>query len=151
MLRVAGHDGAYTVGDAVGFIVESFRQDESEFVAAIGGGGVNGGAVDAQDMREPIERVATDEVAVGVVDFLEAVEVQEENGEGAAVAIGALGFGFENVQQAAGVGEPRERVADGEMTHLLEEAVNCQGRDAPYGPPSYDWVRLGKCGVASRH
>src|ERR1700732_865886 len=122
VLGVAGHDRTDTVGDALGFVVQSFRQDESEFVAAIARGGVNGAAVDAQDVRESTERVAADEMAVGVVDFLEAVEVQEENSEGGGVGIGALGFGCEDVEQAAVVGEPRKRVADGEMAYLLEEA-----------------------------
>src|ERR1700738_4609420 len=119
-LRVAGHDGADAVGDALGFFVQGLGQNESEFVAAVTRGGVDGAAVDAEDVREAIERVAADEVAVGVIDLLEAVEIEQENREGATVAIGALGFRFEDVEQAAVVGEASEGVADGEVANLLE-------------------------------
>ena len=122
LLHVAGHDRTDAVGNALGFFVRSFRQNKSEFVAAIARGGVDGAAMDAQDVPEAIEGVATDEVTVRVVDFLQAVEVEQENGERAAVAIGALGFRFENVEQAAIVSEAGERVADGEVAHLFEQA-----------------------------
>src|SRR5260370_5293217 len=59
---------------------------------------------------------------VGIVDFLEAIEVEQENSEGPAVAIGALGFRFEDIEQTAIVGKPGERVAYGEVANLLEEA-----------------------------
>ncbi len=121
LLEIAGHDGANAIGDARGFFVRSFRQNESEFVAAVTRGGVDGAAMDAQDVREPIERVAADEMAVGVVDFLQAVEIQKENGKGSAVAIGALGFRFKNVEQVAIVGQAGEWVADGEVADLLEQ------------------------------
>src|SRR5260370_1033461 len=70
LLRVAGHDRADAVSDAFGFFTRSFRQNESEFVAAVARGGVDGAAMDAQDVPESIEGVATDEVTVRVVDFL---------------------------------------------------------------------------------
>ena len=121
-LRVAGHDSADTVGDTLGFIVQSLRQNESEFVAAVTRGSVDGAAVNAQDVRESIERMAADEVPVGIIDFLQAIEIEQENGERPAVAIGALGFRFEDIEETAIVGKTGERVADGEMTNLLEEA-----------------------------
>ena len=104
VLRVAGHHGADAVGHALGFIVQSFRQDESKFVAPIACSGVNGAAVDAQDVRKAIERVAANQMAVRVVDFLQAVEIEEQYGERPAIAIGALGFCFQDVQQAPVIG-----------------------------------------------
>jgi hypothetical protein len=61
-------------------------------------------------------------VAVGVVDFLQAVEVEEQDCEGTAVAIGTLGFAFEDVEETAVVGQAGERVADGQVLDLFEEA-----------------------------
>ena len=78
--------------------------------------------MDAQDVCESIEGMAADQVAISIVDLFQTIEVEEENGEGAAVAIGALGFRFKDVEQAAVVGESGERVADGEVANLLEEA-----------------------------
>src|SRR5260370_19397857 len=126
-LQVAGHDSADTVGDTLGFLVKSLRQHESELVAAVTRSGVDGAAMNAQDVRESIERVAADEMPVGIVDFLEAIEVEQENREGTAVAIGALGFRFEDIKQTAIVGKAGERVAYGEMTDLLEEAGGVGG------------------------
>jgi len=121
-LQVAGHDSADTVGDTLGFVVQSLGQDESEFVAAVTRSGIDGAAVNAQDMSESIERVAADEVPVGIIDFLEAIEVEQKNSEGPAVAIGALGFRFKDIEQTAVVGKTGERVTDGEVANLLEEA-----------------------------
>jgi len=81
-------------------------------------------------------------VAVGVVDFLEAVEVQEENGEGAAVANWCARFGFEKRPASGGSWRARERVADGEMTHLLEEAGIVQESAAESDRVASDGERL---------
>src|SRR6267154_5464688 len=51
LFRVPGDDGADAVGDARGFFLQSFRQNECEFVSTVAGGGVDGSAVDAQDVR----------------------------------------------------------------------------------------------------
>src|ERR1700730_17674822 len=77
VLGITGHDGANTVGDALGFILQGFRQDESKLIAAIARRGVDGAAVNAEDVSQPVERVAANEMAVRVVDLFEAVEVQK--------------------------------------------------------------------------
>src|ERR1700682_4532974 len=46
LFGVPGYDGADAVGDARGFFMQSFRQNECEFVSAVAGGGVDGAAVD---------------------------------------------------------------------------------------------------------
>src|ERR1700720_1596218 len=60
-------------------------------------------------------------MAEAVVDFFQAVEIKEQNGEGPAGAVSALGFIFEDVEEATVIGEAGERVADGEMADLFEE------------------------------
>jgi len=73
-------------------------------------------------VRNAADGAAADEVAVGVVNLFEAVEIEKQKGEGTAAAIGALGFAFEDVEETAIVGEAGERIADGEMADLFEEA-----------------------------
>src|ERR1700674_5248672 len=73
VLGITGHDGTDTVGDALGFILQGFRQDESKLIAAIARRGVDGAAVNAKNVSQPVECMAANEVPVGVVDFFEAV------------------------------------------------------------------------------
>jgi len=86
--------------------------------------------MDAEGVGEAAECAAADKVAVGIVDFFQAVEIEKENGEGAAVAIGALSFAFENVEQTAVVGEAGEGIADSEVLNLFEEAGVVEQRAA---------------------
>ena len=122
IFRVTGHDRTDTIGYALRLILQRFRQNESEFIAAITRRRVDSAAVNAQDVREAIEGVAADEMSVGIVDFLKAIEIEQQNGERPSVAIGALSFRFEDIEQASVVGKTGERVADGEVANLLEEA-----------------------------
>jgi len=119
---VVGEQFANAIGNAAGFVFLCFRKDQGKFVAAITGGGIDGAAVDAENVGEAANGVAANEMAVVVVDFLEAVEVEEKHRKGPAAAVGALGFVFEDVEQAAIIGEASERIAHGEMADLLEEA-----------------------------
>lgn len=105
MFEVAGHDRANAIGDARGFFVRSFRQNESEFVAAVTRGGIDGAAMNAENIGEAANRTAADKMAVAIVDFFQAVEVKKQYGKGAAGAIGALRFAFKDIEQAAVVGE----------------------------------------------
>src|ERR1700681_2228836 len=86
--------------------------------------------MDAEGGGEAAECAGANQVAVGIVDFFQAVEIEEQNGEGAAVAIGALSFSFENVEQTAVVGEAGEGIADGEVLNLFEEAGVVEQRAA---------------------
>jgi hypothetical protein len=94
LLIVIGEHFTNAVGDAAGFVFLRFREDEGEFVPAVAGGSINGSAVDAQNVGEAANGVAADEMAVVVVDFFQAVEVEQKNGERPAAAVGALSFIF---------------------------------------------------------
>src|SRR5262249_18724705 len=85
-------------------------------------GGINGAAVDAQRVADTADSATADEMAVRIVDFLQPIEIEQKQRERAPTAIGALGFIFQNIEQAAIVGEAREGMADGEVANLLEEA-----------------------------
>ena len=59
---------------------------------------------------------------MGIVDFFQAVEIEKQDGERPVAAIGAFGLAFEDIQQAAVIGEAGEGIADSEMTNLLEQS-----------------------------
>ena len=144
LLLVLGHDDANAIGDVLGFRVLRLWQYESELIAAIARGGVNRAAVNAQDGRQAAKSAAADQVAEAVVDFFQAVEIEEQNGEGPAGAVGALGFIFEDVEEAAVIGEPGERVADSEMADLFKEPRVIEKRPAERDGVTADSKDLGE-------
>lgn len=115
------HDGMNALRDAVGFFLLGFRQNQGEFIAAVASGGINGAAVHAQSIRNTADGATADEMAVCVVDFFQTVKVEKQQREGAAAAIRAFGFTFQNIEKTAVVRESRERIAYRKMTNLLEE------------------------------
>jgi len=158
LLLVLRHDGVNALHDALGFFLFCFRQHKSKFIAAVPRGGINGAAIDAKCVGNAANCAATDEVAVAIVNFFQAVEIEQEKREGAAGAVGALGFVFEDVKQAAIVGEAGERIADGEMADLFEEARVVEKRAAESNGVSHDAQTLRKnewrvqqaCGLRGR-
>src|SRR5712664_1730024 len=81
--------------------------------------------------------MAANQVAVRVIDFLQAIEIEEQDGERPAITIGALGFRFQDVEQSAVVRQTGERVADGQVANLLEKArIVQQGTAEGYGVTS---------------
>src|SRR5579863_6516961 len=78
--------------------------------------------MDAQNGGHAAERTASNQMAEVIVNLFQAVEIEQKDSERSAGAVGAFRFIFEDVEQAAIIGEPGERIADGEMADLLEEA-----------------------------
>jgi hypothetical protein len=122
LLFVLGHDYANAIRDMLRFFVLRLGQNESELIAAVTRGGIDSTAMNAQDGGQAAKGSAADEMTEAVVNFLQAVEIEEQDGEGPAGAVGALGFVLEDVEEPAVIGEPGERIADSEMADLLEEA-----------------------------
>ena len=118
---VVGHHFANTTGDAPGFVLLGFRENQGEFVTAISRRGIDGAAVYPENIGEPADRMAADKMAVVIVNFFQIIEVEKKHGEWAAAAVGALGFVFEGVKQAAVVRKAGERIANGEMADLFEK------------------------------
>jgi len=141
---VIGHYIADAIGDAMGFVGFRFGQYKGEFVSAVARGGVYGAAVDTENIGEPANGAAADEMAVAIVDFFQVVEIQEQNRKGAAGAVGALGFVFEDVEETAIVDETGERIADGEMADLFEEVRVIEQRAAEGNGETQDQEGLGE-------
>ena len=127
---VLRHHHANAIGDALRFRIFRFWQHERELIAAVACGGINGAAMNAQDGGQAAERAAANEMAEAVVDFFQTIQIEKQDGEGPAGAVGSLGFVFEDVEEPSIVGEAGERIADGEMANLFEQARVIQERAA---------------------
>ena len=108
------------------------RQDDGELVAADPARDVGR----ADDRAHAVGRLGEDgvagEVADPVVDRLEVVEVEHDQGQPPRVAAAARDLALERLVEVASVVEPRERVEVGELS-CLPEAVRVLDRGARPG------------------
>src|SRR5689334_21088915 len=74
---VLRRNGVDTLSDAFGFFLLGFGQNQGKFIAAVAGGRINRAAVNAQSVRDAADRPAADKMTVRVVDFLQAIQIQE--------------------------------------------------------------------------
>ncbi len=93
-LIVVGHHLADTIDDAAGFVFLRFRKDQGKLVSAISGGSINGAAVNAQNIGDATNGAAADKMPVTIVDGLQTIEVEKQDGKRAPGAVGTLGFVF---------------------------------------------------------
>ena len=128
----------------MGIVFCRFRENEGEFVASVTRGGIDGTAVNAENIGEAADGAAAKEMAEVIVDFLQAVEVEKQHGEGPAGAIGAFRLVFKNIEKAAVVGQAGERIADGEMMDLFEEPRVIEKRAAQRDDIAQDHESLGE-------
>src|SRR2546427_1621754 len=122
VLRLSGETLADARDDARGDVLAGFRQYQSEFVAAISRGGVNRAGMIAQNLADAHQSAAAGEMPVLIVDDLEAVHVEKHNAEGTLRAARTINLGLQNANEAAVIGQSRERVGDGHRAYLLEKA-----------------------------
>ena len=97
------------------------RQHHHELVAAVAGQDVGLAHRLHQDAAHLGQGARARQVAVRVVDALEAVQVQEDDRERDAVALAALDLAADVDVQVARVEELGEVVGDGELLRALEE------------------------------
>ena len=83
------------------------RDDHRELFAAVPGREINRAQGLANHARHPLQRVIAGEVAVGIVVFLEAVEVEDEDAEALRVAAGALDLDLDALAEGAEVRQVR--------------------------------------------
>ena len=123
------------------------RQQDRELVAAEAGDDVGRAQPLAQHARDARQQAVAGGVAEGVVDGLEAVEVEHERGALGAVAAHVREVPRELLLEAAAVREPGERVVVGEVAQLggrreqraqvalRADAARAAARGAPAGSP----------------
>ena len=119
--RVALDQPAQLLREHLRRVAVGLRQDHHELVAAVARrdvGLAHGGADQEADLAQ---RAAAAQVAVLVVDRLEAVEVHEQQRQRAAVAVDELQLALERLVEVAEVVERRHLVGDRQLARLLEQ------------------------------
>ena len=99
-------------GQRVAVALHAVEEDD-ELVTAEAGDQVVGSQDRADALGDLAEQVVADVVAAGVVDQLEAVDVEEEEGDVGAVPTGPGQCLFEVVEELRPVGQAGERVVQG--------------------------------------
>src|SRR6266446_4258717 len=90
-----------------------FGKHEHEFVPPVTRSSVNGAAMNAKNISQAADGFASHQMAVGVIDLFQAVQIEEYDGKRARGAFVPLDFGVEGIEKPPVVGEPRERIGDG--------------------------------------
>src|SRR6266403_5443995 len=111
------------IGNPKGSSGFRFRKNKHEFVPSVTRSGVNGAAMNAKNVSQAADGFAAHEMAIGVIDFFQAVQIEEHEGKRAGSAFVALDFGIEGVEKPPVVGEARERIRDGQMMHVFISAL----------------------------
>ena len=97
-------------------------QHQQEFLAAIAAEPVDAADVGEHGDRECPQHLVAGRMAVGVVDALEPVEVDQRDGAGRSAAAGAGDLLLQHPHDAAAVGRPRQFV---EFGKFLDPLVGC--------------------------
>ena len=100
------------LGELVGALEVGLRQRDGHLLAAVAGGLVDVTRGLAQDAGDLAQHHVALQVAVGVVDLLEVVDVEHDQAELVVVAAGALDLRRHDLLEAAVVEQPGELVGD---------------------------------------
>ncbi len=117
---IGGDPAAQLEGQLTGVVHVGFGHEDDEFVAAITRDDVGPAAIGFQDVADTLENEVAFEVAVEIVDKLEAVQVHEDKSEGAAGTRGALPFGGERFHKKTVRLDAGQAVGDGLFLGFLE-------------------------------
>src|SRR5216684_1596444 len=75
--------------------------------------------MNSENVGHPAERAASHEMAMGVIDLLQPVQIKKQHRKGSPGASVPLDFRVEDVEKPPVVGKPGERIGHGEMTDLF--------------------------------
>ena len=121
--RSSGSDAtqaAQLAGELARLFDVGFGHQDDEFVAAVAGDDVGAAAILFEDVADALKNDVAFEVAVEIVDELEAVQVDQDQREWAAGARGALPFRGERFHEEAVRLYAGEAVGDGLLLSFLE-------------------------------
>src|SRR5260370_11686448 len=107
------------LGHVLSCFGNSLREKDNEFVASIARSGIHFTALNAKDVCQAAKRAATDKMAVGVIDFLETVHIEQQDCKRATGALVALEFRVESAEKPAVVSKPGERIGDRQLAHVF--------------------------------
>ncbi len=109
------------------FFRAAFRQQSHEFVAAQAHGKIRAANGALQSIGESLQQSIARGVAVLVVNLLQAIEIHQQNGERAAVALRAADFLRQALFAGAAIVKPGQLIECGEL-------VNLRGQSFPLWP-----------------
>src|SRR5580658_9469059 len=98
-----------------GFFAGGCGHEDDEFVAAVAEAKIGAAAELADAPADAAKQLAADEMAMKIVDELEAVQIEEDEAQGLHVAMGLFQFAFEDFVEMARVEEAGDVVGDGEL------------------------------------
>ena len=134
--RRLGNNGAEPLGDLDGFARHRLRQDQHELLAAVASEEVGRPDVVDDDVGDLSKHGVTAVVAEGVVDRLEAIDVDERHRERLVVARRALDLGEQHRQQRLAVRDAGEPIVRGPGLELQERS-RCRVEGS--GEPPLGW------------
>src|SRR6267142_2338997 len=102
----------------VGRLCACFRQDHRKLVPAVARRRIDVPA-EAQNIGHPAERMASDQMAVAVVDFLQSIQVKQQQGKLPPRTLGTLDFHIEHFRKMAIVGKSRQWVASRLLAQMI--------------------------------
>src|SRR6267142_2760527 len=115
---VIGNAFTDTLRYLVGRLDACFRQDNRKLVPAVPRRRIDVPA-EAQNIGHPAERMASDQMAVAVVDLFQSIQVKQQQGKLPARALGALDFHIKHFRKMAVVGKSRQWVASRLLTEMI--------------------------------
>ena len=118
--RIGSDPAAKFAGELDGLFDAGFGHEDYEFIAAVTGDYIGAAAILFEDVADALQDDVAFQVAVEIVDEFEAVEVHQDEREGAIGARGALPFGGERFHQEAVRFYAGEAVGDGLFLRFLE-------------------------------
>src|SRR5208283_1966812 len=118
--RIGGNPAAQFGGKLASLLHGGFRHEDDEFVATVACHDIGAATVAFENLANALKNKVAFQVAIKIVDKLEAVQVHEDEGEGTSGAGRALPFGRESFHKKAMSLDAGEAVRDGLFLGLLE-------------------------------
>ena len=100
-------------------LATGFGQHYNKFVASIASGNVNFARMQNENLGEAAERTAANEMAVLVIDFLQVIHIQQNDGEGQVRPAVAPDFRINGFKEPAIVCQAGERIAASQLTNMI--------------------------------
>ena len=130
--RRSGHGGADALGDLAGMALGGLGQQRDELLATVAGNGVAGAQLAVDQPPHPAQHVIATLVAMGVVDALEAIDVQEHAGQGMAMPPRLRDLDLAAVLEVAAVVDAGEAVGQARQLQafLVQRTLQAHRGDA---------------------
>ena len=117
---IGGNPAAQLGRKLAGVLHVGFRHEDDELIAAVAGHHIGAAAIGFENLTDALQHQVAFQVPVKIVDEFEAVQVHEDQREGASGARGTFPFGGERFHEEAVRFDAGEAVGDGLFLGFLE-------------------------------